>query len=877
MRTDLPTGTVTFLFTDIEGSTRLLQRLGPLYRDVLEQHAQIVRSSLAGHGGVEVSTEGDSFFAVFAETPDGIASAVEIQRALRENSWPDGSDVRVRMGMHTGRGELGGDNYLGIDVNRAARIAGASHGGQIVVSSATEMLARHHLTKGVSLRDMGEHGLKDIEGPEQLYQVDIEGHSTDFPPLRTLDARPNNLPVHSNAFVGRKQEVARLTEMLLSTRLLTLTGPGGTGKTRLAQQLAAECLSRFSDGAFLVSLSPVEDADLFPMTVANALGVSDEPELSPFEELTAHLSGRNLLLVLDNFEHLLAAAPQVSSLLAASPGLVVIVTSRTILRLAGEQEYPVPPLVVPDKPGGLTAVDAGQFDGVDLFVQRARLADPGFELTDTNAPAVAAITARLDGLPLAIELAAVKVKMFDPQALLGRLDRRLDSLRGGSDLPSRQQTLRSTIDWSYDLLEDREKATFLRLATFSGGFTIDAAEAVTGGDPRVVDDLADLLDKSLIRPDPRSGRFRMLGIIYEYAAELLVASDEYAVVRQRHLEHFTRLAIEAETHLRGPRRIGWLDDLEADHDNIRYALTWGIDHGELDPTARLATAMWRYWQIRGHLTEGRRWLESVLRLEGAAERTTTRAGLLSALGSLEYWQGDLVQSIEHYEEALAINEEIGDEEAAADSVADLAFAARIGGDDERADRLLEEARNRYRKQGNELGVADLSTPVVLTMVRRGDYETAAQILSEAIAYFRGVDDRFGLANVLNSLAFLDYQRGSLPAARDGSLEILDLTWESGDLPGIAYVVDFSALLLTTAGFSQEGARALGIADAVIESLWGQLPSVADEETTERFDRVRDEARSRHPEEFAAGLSMKLSDGVSFVKEALHRSAIPAAR
>ena len=875
MRTDLPTGTVSFLFTDIEGSTRLLQRLGPLYRELLEQHAEIVRSSLAAHSGVEVSTEGDSFFAVFRETPDGIASAVEIQRALAEHSWPEGSDVRVRMGMHTGRGELGGDNYLGIDVNRAARIAGASHGGQIIVSAATETLARHHLAGGVSLRDMGEHGLKDIDGPERLYQVDIEGHSTDFPPLRTLDARPNNLPVHSNAFVGRKQEVATLTEMLLSTRLLTLTGPGGTGKTRLAQQLGAECLSRFSDGAFLVSLSPVEDPDLFPMTVANALGVRDEPGLSPFEELAAHLSGRSLLLILDNFEHLLVAAPQVSSLLASSPGLAVIVTSRTILRLAGEQEYAVPPLVVPDKPGGISAAEAGQFDGVDLFVQRARLADPGFELTDANAPAVAAITARLDGLPLAIELAAVKVKMFDAEALLGRLDRRLDSLRGGSDLPSRQQTLRSTIDWSYDLLEDREKATFRRLATFSGGFTIEAAEAVTGGDPQVVDDLADLLDKSLIGQDSRRGRFKMLGIIYEYAAELLVASDEYHVVRQRHLEHFTRLATDAETHLRGPRRIAWLDDLEADHDNVRYALAWGIEQGELDLTARLASKMWRYWQIRGHLTEGRRALESVLRLGGSGERTTTRAELLSALGSLEYWQGDLVQSIEHYEEALAINEELVDEDAAADSVADLAFAVRISGDDERADRLLEEARNRYQAQGNELGVADLATPMILTAVRDGRYEVAADTLSNAVDYFRRADDRFGLANALNSLAFVDYQRGSLAAAREGTLECLDLAWESGDLPMIAILADFTTSLLITADSVSDGAKSLGIAESLKQVLGAETPSVANPRIAAEFDRMRDSARSSHPEEYAAGNAMKLADGVAFMKEALHRSAIAA--
>ncbi|HYY82568.1 MAG TPA: adenylate/guanylate cyclase domain-containing protein, partial [Actinomycetes bacterium] len=507
---ELPTGTVTFLFTDIEGSTRLLQALGDRYPAVHDQQAAIIRRAIADGGGIEVSTHGDAFFVAFRTPAGAVRAAVAAQQGLASHDWSPGPPVRVRMGVHTGEGTLGGDDYVGIDVHRAARIADAANGGQVILSDATRGLVQHALPAGTSLRDLGVHQLRGIEDPERLHDLVIEGLAADFPPPRTPDARPNNLPPQLTSFVGREEQIVEVERLLDHTRLLTLTGPGGSGKSRLALRVAAELLTRYQDGSCFVDLSPVTDPALVPAAVANALGIPEAANRPILEEVKDHLRHRELLQVVDNFEQVAEAGPVIEELLTAAPKLRTMVTSRVVLSLRGEQEYAVPPLDVPDPerlPPDLSTLSA--VEAVRLFSERARAASPRFTLTEQNAPAVAEITARLDGLPLAIELAATRTKVLTPEEMLARLKRRLSILTSGSpSLPKRQRTLRATIAWSYDLLDPVERRLFARLSVFTGGWTFESAEAVC--DPEglgldALDGLTSLVDKSLIRRTEPAG------------------------------------------------------------------------------------------------------------------------------------------------------------------------------------------------------------------------------------------------------------------------------------------------------------------------------------------------------------------------------------
>ncbi|HEX5949279.1 MAG TPA: adenylate/guanylate cyclase domain-containing protein, partial [Actinomycetota bacterium] len=515
---DLPTGTVTFLFSDIEGSTRLLDSLGDRYPGVLETHQRILREAFRARGGTDVSTEGDSFFVVFRSATQAVAAAVEAQRRIADQGWPEGAVVKVRMGIHTGEGILGGDNYVGVDLHRAARIAAAGHGGQVVVSEATRALVEPAPPEGVTFRDLGEHRLRDLPNTERLAQAVAEGLAAEFPALRSMDARPNNLPVQLTSFVGRRRELDEVEETIRGTRLLTLTGPGGTGKTRLALQAAVELLPDYEDGVFFVALAPITERALVLPAVAQALGLPESTKGSTGEALVDHLRGKRLLLVTDNFEQILDAASDVGMLLSSTEDVSVLATSREPLGLAGEREYPVPPLALPD-PAHVSSVEGlSQYEAVSLFVERATAVQPGFRVTNENAPAVAEVCARLDGLPLAIELAAARVKILSPQAMLARLGRALPLLAGGSrDLPQRQRTLRDAIAWSFDLLDEAERRLFARLAVFVGGFSLEAAEAVA--DPAgelgldAFDGVASLANKSLLRQmvtGPEEPRFFML-------------------------------------------------------------------------------------------------------------------------------------------------------------------------------------------------------------------------------------------------------------------------------------------------------------------------------------------------------------------------------
>jgi predicted ATPase/class 3 adenylate cyclase len=657
-----PTGTVTLLFSDIEGSTRLLKRAGDAYADLLAEHHRLLRDAFLRHDGFEIDSEGDAFFVAFASANDAVAAAAEAQQALARHTWPDESEIRVRMGLHTGEPRPVDGRYVGLDVHQAARVMSAGHGGQVLVSESTRAL----LDERFRLRDLGEHRLKDLSGRQHLFQLEVEGLPSEFPPLKTLENRPTNLPVQSNAFIGRVRELERAEALLTraDARLLTLTGTGGAGKTRLALQLAANVIEHFPNGVFFVSLAPIRDWELVVPTVAQTLGLREQPGETLSETLTEYLRDKRMLLVLDNFEQVLASAPVISGLLSSAAALTVLATSRTPLRLRGERVYAVPPLALPDGEGPADADAIAASESVSLFVERAQAAAADFAVTDENAEAVAEICVRLDGLPLAIELAAPRVRTLPPPALLRRLDERLKLLTGGAqDLDERQRTLRATIEWSSDLLLSEEKLLFARLGVFVGGFRLDADEALLdpGGSLRagLLDGLDSLVEKSLLRQRADGDgepRFWMLETIREYALELLEADGEAVEARRRHACWFAELAEGLDLESRTGDQPSLFARLEDDYANVRAAIDFARETRDHELLLRLGSALWEFWATRGHVAEGR------LALEGALESPgRPPARVLLGLSTLRVLSGSMDGVLADAENALRACEELGDD------------------------------------------------------------------------------------------------------------------------------------------------------------------------------------------------------------------------
>jgi len=612
----LPTGTVTMLFTDIEGATRLLQQLGDRSASVLAECRHLLRATFQEWNGHEVNTQDDAFFVAFARATDAVLAVVEAQRALAAHLWPEGVAVRVRMGLHTGEPSLTPEGYVGLDVQRAARIMSAAHGGQVLLSQTTANLVEQDLPDDVSLRDLGEHRLKDLARPRHLFQLVISDLPADFPPLSTLDIFPNNLPVQFTPFIGREQELSTIQQLLLQegVRLATLTGPGGTGKTRLGVQVAAELIDSFADGVFFVNLAPVNDTALVVPTIAETLGMREAGGQPLLKRLAEELQQKQILLLLDNFEQVVSAAVQVVDLLSTCPDLKVLVTSREVLHVQAEHEFPVPPLPLPDPKSLPDLATLSHNAAVALFIQRAQAVKPDFQVTNANARAIAEICVRLDGLPLAIELAAARMKLLPPQALLARLGQSLQVLTGAArDLPARQQTLRNTIAWSYHLLDAAEQRLFCRLSVFVGGCTLEAAEAICAapGDGneagQVLEIVASLIDKSLLQQIAQEGeepRFAMLETIREYGLERLEASSKAEVTQRSHAEYFLTLAERAEPEVRSAQQITWIARLEHEHDNLREALRWFIALWHSLPgrrrfSSRASTRRLAHWQRRG--------------------------------------------------------------------------------------------------------------------------------------------------------------------------------------------------------------------------------------------------------------------------------------
>ncbi len=875
----LPSGTVTFLFTDIEGSTRLLTALGDAYEPLLEEHRRRIRTAVAAAGGHEVNTEGDALFVVFGAPSAAVAAAAQAQRALAE-PWPGGTAIRVRMGVHTGEATLTGDDYVGLEVHRAARVGAAGHGGQVLLSSATRSLVEDRLPAGVTLRDLGEHRLKDLARPERLTQLLIDGLANDFPPPRTLDATPNNLPVQLTSFVGRTDLLADTAHLLERARLLTLTGPGGTGKTRLALEVAADTAATFPDGVYFVPLAALLDPSLLAPTIAATAGVPQTGNRPAMEQLVEALRGRRTLLVLDNFEQLLGAAPAVAELLRGTDLLRIIVTSRSPLRVSGEQELPVPPLALPDPHVIRGAAALSQYDAVRLFIERAIAARPDFQVTNENAPAVAEITARLDGLPLAIELAAARLRLLSPQAILARLGDRLGLLSGGArDLPARQQTLRAAIAWSYDLLDEGDRDLFERLGVFLGGWSFEAAETVCrAGMPLAVDSfdgLGSLAEKSLVRSyedthgDPR---FMMLETIHAFSVERFDARPDATELRRAHAVWFVDVAARNAAEIaRGPRREAF-ERLEDDQGNLRAALDW-LTTNDVPLAARLATDLWRFWQMRGYLMEGRGRVDAVLAEDDRRHVLPPglRRELLSAAGGITYWQADLRSTHERYREALDLAQAHGTRAELADALYDFSFAPREPADlvswqamlTTEAPPILGQAMEIYRELGDRAGIAKSLWARSEYDFFAGDFSRAVSDLTEALSIFRPLGDRFQVSWSLHSLGVAHTVNGAFDLARSAFTDAMQMFVEDGDVSGMTLgLVDFAGLEMA-AGHRARAFQLAAAADASTRRTGTGLAGITVQ--AEYFPAVPREPAPGSPDraDWDAGERMSLDDAVAY--------------
>ena len=777
----LPTGTVTFLMTDIEGSTRLLADLGGEYADLLLTHRGIVRAELERSHGVEVSTEGDSFFCVFESAVDAVQAAVAIQRCLATQAWPGGRAVRVRMGLHTGEGVRAGEGYVGMDLHRVARVSAAAHGGQVLLTAATVGLLEDHWPPGVGAVALGRYRLKDLSAPETLHQLVADGLARDFPPPRSTGRTVYDLPAASTPIIGREQDTLRVAELLAQHRLVTLTGPGGVGKTRLALHLGGVLQDDFPDGVVFVPLAEVRDPELVPDEIARALALPATPFAGPqgIVRLADHLRDRAMLLVLDNVEQLGAGAEIVGQLLRAAPGPHVLATSRGPLRLREEQQYPVGPL--------------SREAAIEQFAERAGSLSPDLTLEPGDREAVERIVDGVGRLPLAVELAAARVTMLSPTEIADRLGSQLGLLSGGPrDLPPRQQGLRSTLAWSYDLLDEPARRVFAALAVFPGGATLDALGEVVDG-PEPLEPLAALVDQGLVRrAEGARGRFTTLQVVREFAAEILLASGDGSRLWCRATARLARLAAEAEPLLVTAERARELDRLQAEHDNLRVALAWATEH---DPplAAELAAPLWRYWLMRGYLREGRTALEALLaRLDPAAG--PARYAVLTALGGVAYWQRDVPAADGAYAEALRSAEAWGDPGARAEALFNLAFPVWMQGRMDEANELADRSQRLFAERGDDDGVARVIWLRGVVAVLSGDVPVARRLLEDAVARLRACPDVFHLGWALRMLGRTLLMQGEAGPARERLQESLRLFAPAGDVSAILlHLADFARL------------------------------------------------------------------------------------
>ncbi len=791
------TQTLTFLFTDIEGSTAILQRLGGRYEQVLADHHRLIRAGLAGHDGREIDTQGDAFFAVFTSPSACIAAVIEMQRSLLAQSWPDGEQVRVRMGVHSGEAAQTSAGFVGIEVHRAARIAAVAHGGQVVLSASTAALVRDSMPAGASLTDLGRHRLKDLGRPEQIFQLVAGGLLAVFPPLRSLDNPRllNNLPAQVTSFIGREAELAEVRRLITAGRLVTLTGPGGAGKTRLGLQVAAGLLDGSGDGVWLADLAPLPGPALVAVTVANVLGIREDPGRPVTETLIDAVGQRSLLMLLDNCEHVIdACAKLADALLRNCPNMVLLATSREPLGIDGERVYRVPSLDTPADDDDSDTIRSSE--AVRLFADRAAQQGVPLAWDDPTASVAGRICRRLDGMPLAIELAAARLRMMSVTDLDARLDQRFSLLTGGSRtaLP-RQQTLLAMVDWSWELLNAAERDVLARLSVFAGGFDLAAAEAVIAGQRVLADEVAGhlgaLVDKNLVQfDDTGTGpvRYRLLETVRQYAARQLDEQGPAAALQARiaHRDQYLALAETAAPHLVASDQAGWLDRLDGELDNLRAAIAVSLSQADPAPGIALAACLRVFWKARGHAAEGADALRALLDLPAAGQSAMLRGRALATAAYLLEQTGGYALAQEYCEQALDLARPAGDDYLTADLEYVLAFVLLRRGQQHSALPLIESGL------GLAAGLDDTHLTARLLSVRSyaldvaGDHAGATSDAAESVRLFRQAGDQREVGTMLGNLGYAELSAGDLDAARGHLLESLDIFRGLKDHYGVVY-------------------------------------------------------------------------------------------
>lgn len=818
-RLDLPVGTVTFLRTDVEGSMAQVRALGAAWDGENARHLAIIRAAVMGHDGVVVRTEGDALFAAFGEAGAALDAAVDAQRGLHDATWTTTNVLLVRMGLHSGEAHLAGDDYGGFEVNRAARVAAAAHGGQILLSETARALVADRLPDGVTLVDLGSHQLRDVPRPERLTQVDVPGLPRSFPPPRTGGRVAGNLGVRLTPFVGRRDELASIAALTERARLVTLHGPGGIGKTSLAIEVAREIAPRFEDGAWFVPLAEVDDPADVSAAIAHAIGLFDGPERTAASALRPYLAGRALLLVLDNFEHLLDGADAVTAIVRSAPTCQIIVTSRAPLHVNGEHEVPVTPLAE---------------EAVDLFTERARAVKPGWE-PGSERPIVEDICRLLDHLPLGIELTAARVALLSPEVIRDRLAARLPLPGPGTrDAPARQRTLEGTVAWSHDLLDPELQVLLEDLGVFEGGFDLDQVrEVAPASDPRRdrLDDVLELADRSLVVAEPDMHdrvRFRMLRTIQSFALDRLAAGGRESEVRRRHAEAFASFGATSHSHLNTSRHAATLDRVEPDLPNLRAADRWAIEAGEGDLALRLVADQWRFWNGFGLMQEGRILTETVLAMPSASAPSSARAWAAAAAGSLAYWQADTAMARVWYEEQVQTARAIGDERCLADALFSMGHVAFIADDDEATQlAYIDDVIARFRDLGDERSEIRAAWSRGVLALGNGRPHEALAMLEGGLEAFKRFDDPQYRAMTVSTLGWAAFAIGDVPRAIAYAIEGIQATLAMRDLGITTISLHIGVLIGVLVGRMEDAAVLNGAFDALCERHGVRPPAALD--------------------------------------------------